>query len=108
MIILASSLISETLENKLKVKVLPLKPFEKLDAPVSCHPDMLICVIDKSVFCYEDYFNENINLFKEVEKHGYKIVKTKHLCERKYPKDIGDYHFIYDDVNNQGTKTTRN
>lgn len=89
MIIVASYLISDKLKKIHNVKVLSLKPYEKLDAPVSSHPDMLICAIDDCVFCYKDYYNINIDTFNSIEKKGYKIIKTDHICNKKYPYDIG-------------------
>ena len=64
MIAVLSELISTNFEKASGIKALPLKPYSKLDLPVSSHADMLLCVIDKNVFCYKDYYNENIDLFK--------------------------------------------
>ena len=54
------------------------------------------------------WINKNVSQ----DENGKTVIKNLNLSQGahfsvdKYPKDIGDYHFIYDDVNNQGTKTT--
>ncbi|MBQ4509861.1 MAG: hypothetical protein II984_03980 [Clostridia bacterium] len=89
MIALISNQISSQFQNATGIKTFPLMPYNKLDLPVSSHADMLICVIDKNVFCYSDYYNESKSIFDEIEKLGYKIIKVNHQCDIKYPHDIG-------------------
>ena len=89
MIALASHQISNIIQEAIGIRVLPLLPYNKLDEPVSSHADMLVCVIDRLVFCYSDYYLENIEIFNEIENRGYKIIKVNHHCGKKYPSDIG-------------------
>ncbi len=89
MIIAVSHQISDKLQNVVDAKVVPLLPYNKLDLPVSSHADMLLCVIDKMVFCYDEYYENNISLFKIIEQTGYDVIKVKHQCNKKYPYDIG-------------------
>ena len=90
MIILVNHLIYDLIKNFFKEEmVYPLLPYSKLDSPVSSHPDTLLCIIDNVVFCYEEYYYENEDLFKDIINLGYEVVKTKHSCDKKYPKDIG-------------------
>ncbi len=89
MIAAVSNLISNQFQYVTGIKVLPLMPYDRLDTPVSSHADMLICVIDKCVFCYGDYYEKNLNTFIEIERLGYRIIKVKRICGEKYPYDIG-------------------
>lgn len=76
--------------NKInKFSVFPILPYDNLDIPVCAHADMLLCVIDNYVFCYDEYYNDNQMLFNEIEKLGYSIIKSKHKCSKQYPYDIG-------------------
>lgn len=89
MIIVVSYRAYEMLQNSIELKVVPLMPYDKLDLPVSSHADMLLCVIDKTVFCYEEYYKNNISLFNIIEQMGYDVIRVKHQCNKKYPHDIG-------------------
>lgn len=88
MIAVLSHLISEQFERCTGIEALPLKPYLRLDVPVSSHADMLLCVIDRNVFCYRDYYLENIGLFNKIEKEGYRIIQIEKECSKKYPNDI--------------------
>lgn len=89
MLLAVSHEASDLLRTLNNYAVLPIKPYSKLDSPVSSHADMLICVIDKTVFCYEEYFNENPDFFAMIKNEGYSIIKSKQNCEKHYPNDIG-------------------
>ena len=84
----ASCYISEKLSEKSGIQVFALKPYSRLDAPVNTHADMLVFIIDKTVFCYDDYYNCNREVFDETLKYGYKIVPIKKECKSKYPDDV--------------------
>ena len=88
MLAILSSEISEIFYEKTKIEVLPLPFYEKLDTPVATHADMLISVIENTLFTYEDYYLKNKKIFKKIEDY-YKVVKVKHKCQNKYPGDIG-------------------
>ncbi len=83
-----SKLISEKFNKVTGIEVLPLEAFCDLDAPVSSHADMLICLIEKTVFCYEKYCLENSLVFDKISSLGYNIVKVKKPCAKEYPHDI--------------------
>ena len=87
MIALINKKVAEIFEKATKIQAIPLEEYKKLDYPVRCHADMLFCVIDNVIFCYEDYYEQNFKDFEAIK--GYKIVKTKHLCSKEYPNDIG-------------------
>ncbi len=89
MIIAVSYQISDKLQSAVDAKVVPLLPYDKLDTPVSSHADMLLCVIENMVFCYEDYYKNNVSLFNEIEQKGYDVIRVNHQCNKKYPYDIG-------------------
>ena len=86
--IFVSELISNEVAKKTNIPVLPLKSFELLDSPVSTHADMLIFVIDKKIFCYEDYYLNNKKIFDDAESEGYEIERLNINCEKNYPKDV--------------------
>lgn len=83
-----SNLISKEFEKATGIKALSLKPYSKLDFPVSTHADMLLCVIENTVFSYEDYYYENIELFTKIKQYGYDIILVEKECSKMYPDDI--------------------
>ena len=83
-----SNLYNEIFETKTGIKSYPIKPYFRLDAPVSSHADMLICVLDKTVFCYKEHYLENESVFNEIISCGYKIVFVEKICQKDYPNDI--------------------
>ena len=80
--------IAELFESKTGMPVIPLKPYNKLDLPVSAHADMLFCVLGDKIFCYEDYVLEN-NLLDELTGSGKSVVFVEKECNPKYPGDVG-------------------
>ena len=71
------------------IEVCPLRPYKKLDLPVSSHADMLINIIEENIFCYEDYYWDNKEIFDIAEKNGYKVIKCTPPVSSQYPHDIG-------------------
>lgn len=69
------------------VEGISLYPYNRLDAPVSCHADMLFCVIGDTVFCYKDYVEE-FDLLNVLENSGKKIIFVKKQCSKNYPDDV--------------------
>lgn len=69
------------------IEVIPLKPYDKLDLPVSAHADMLFCLLDKTVFCYEDYVTEN-NIYEKLIDSGLNVIFVSKHCGKSYPDDI--------------------
>lgn len=98
MIAVLSNLISEQFEKCTGIKSLSLQPYASLDLPVSTHADMLLCVIDKSVFCYETYYQENFDLFKQIESAGYSIIRVERECSKRYPRDIALNVLVIDKI----------
>ena len=88
MIALLSTQVANEFAKKTGIEVLALKEYSRLDTPVSSHADMLICKIENTVFCYEDYYLENRSIFEKIE-NNYKVVKVSKNCSRKYPNDVG-------------------
>ena len=66
MVAVLSSQISESFFEKTNIKTLGLLPYDKLDTPVSSHSDMLLCVIENTVFTYNDYYYNNVELFQKI------------------------------------------
>ena len=69
------------------VETVELLPYDRLDAPVSAHADMLFCVLDNTVFCYFDYV-EKYGLLDILKSNISNIVFVEKTCERKYPFDV--------------------
>lgn len=87
--IFVSNLIAAELSKEISIEVLPLKSYRFLDFPVNTHADMLVFVIDKTIFCYEDYYLENRKIFNVAENEGYEIVFVSKRCGKNYPDDVG-------------------
>ena len=84
MIALLSTQVANEFAKKTGIEVLALKEYRRLDTPVSSHADLLICKIENTVFCYEDYYLENRSIFEKIE-NNYKVVKVSKNCSREYP-----------------------
>ena len=70
---LISKEIARDFELKTGISTIPLSPYDKLDAPVSSHADMLFCILDNTIFCYEDYVKNN-GLLDCLKNTGYNII----------------------------------
>ena len=86
--VLINESIAKAFSSFTNLECVALPPYKRLSAPVACHADMLFCVIDDTMFCYEDYVKES-GLLNELEKSGKRIVYVSNVCEGKYPSDIG-------------------
>ena len=80
--------VAKAFEIKTGIEAIPLKPYNRLDLPISAHADMLFCVLDNMVFCYEDYVIEN-SLLDVLVCSGKTVVNVRKSCSREYPNDIG-------------------
>lgn len=69
-------------------KLIPLPADERLATQVSSHADMLISVIDNTIFCNEDYYKKNISIFKQLKNYGYEINHSTFEISNKYPNDV--------------------
>lgn len=70
------------------VEAISLEPYEMLDNPVSTHADMLIFIMEEKLFCYDDYYKQNGEIFDAVRTLGYEIITVSKKCQREYPNDI--------------------
>ena len=86
MVAVLSSQVSKSFFEKTNINTLSLKPYSLLDTPVSSHADMLLCVIENTVFTYNDYYYNNVELFEKIEEK-YNVIKV-FGCEREYPGDV--------------------
>ncbi len=69
------------------IEAVSLYPYKKLDFPVQCHADMLFCVLDNIIFCYEDYVTE-YDLYDTLAGSGKEVRFVSAVCGSKYPSDI--------------------
>lgn len=84
---LVSCQIAFEFAEKTGIEAIPLKPYKRLDTPVATHADMLFCVLDKTVFCYEDYVIDN-GFESIIRAEGYDLVFVSNKCAPEYPNDI--------------------
>lgn len=87
MVILMSKMIAKKFGHQTGIETISLNEYSKLDSPVNSHADMLLCVIDNTIFCYDEYYKENPDIFAKIKK--YNVLKSSHNCISKYPYDIG-------------------
>ncbi len=59
-----------------------------LPAPVASHPDMLLFIAGRQVFCHADYREIAKAEFEEIAYEGYDILTTDEHIGDKYPLDI--------------------
>ena len=94
MILFISEALPEELENMLcfaaggnseKCSVIRLPRFERYDAPVASHPDMLLFYRYGKIFCPESFYSEN----RELLENGLKSLRNNWGC----PEDKG-LHFV--------------
>jgi len=86
----SSSLPEEMLGSLEKdFRVIPLPPDSTVDAPVSCHPDMICSVMDSTVFFHRSYAEAYPSVISEIQiAGGYRTVLTSEKREKAYPLDI--------------------
>ena len=65
-----------------------MPPYPALQNPVSAHPDMLIFIADKKIFCHADYQSIAKTELDEIADAGYEIVTTKESIGAEYPYDV--------------------
>ena len=80
--------------EKLGFSVCVLPRDERLPKPVRSHADMLVFVMDGTVFTSDTYFYQNQNIFQRIEGYGYKICICNTPISDEYPYDIA-FNAIY-------------
>ena len=83
----APSAVKSSLIN-MGFSLIQMPPSPALQAPVSAHPDMLLFIADKKVFCHSNYQRIAKAEFEEIADAGYEIVTTKENIKSEYPHDI--------------------
>lgn len=68
-----------------KFAVISLLPYNRLAPPVSCHPDMLMFVKDKTLVLHSGYYEENKELFLPFSEH---LILSHEDMGCRYPGDI--------------------
>ena len=68
--------------------LIQMPPFPALQTPVSAHPDMLLFIADKKVFCHADYQKIAKAALDEIADVGYEIITTKENIGAEYPHDV--------------------
>lgn len=70
-------------------EIIKLPPFDRLQPPVSAHPDMLLHVARGRLICHKDYFvTARKELTRAAEQSGLSIVLTYERVDKEYPNDI--------------------
>lgn len=80
--------VARVLEKHRLVQPLSLMPYSSLDTPVNSHADMLVFIMERKIFTYKDYYEQNKAVFDEAIKEGYELVLVSKICDREYPNDI--------------------
>lgn len=88
-------IVGETVDNAIlqKTERLGFKPLllpsdERLPYPTRAHADMLLFLIEKTVFCNEEYYKKHSSLFLTIKKYGYDVVPCKFEVTSEYPHDV--------------------
>ena len=68
--------------------LIQMPPHPALPAPVSTHPDMLLFIAGRQVFCHADYNEIAKAEFEEIADAGYEIVTTTEAIGANYPTDV--------------------
>ncbi len=70
-------------------KIIKLPPFNRLQKPVSAHPDMLLFPTESGIITSAEYFEENKSLLEELsDVSGRKIVLDGGEIAPIYPQDV--------------------
>ena len=85
--VLISREIAAQFSSATGIEAVSLPPYNKLDLPVQCHADMLFCVLDNKIFCYEEYVHL-YDLLPTLAGQGYEVNFVEKGCDTKYPDDI--------------------
>ena len=82
-----SSLTPDSIKRELEKEFVlcPLPSFEKLAAPVSCHPDMLIFKSGEHIIIHSDYYAKNPDIFA---RHESRIILSSEAIGNRYPNDV--------------------
>ena len=68
--------------------LIELPVWDRLQAPVSAHPDMLLFISGKKILTHADYYRLASDAFKEMKELGYEIITSKEDISCDYPHDI--------------------
>ena len=74
--------------TQMGLSLIQMPPHPALPAPVAAHPDMLLFIADRKVFCHADYKKIAKTEFEEIAAAGYEIVTTNECIGCEYPRDI--------------------
>ena len=91
MLAIVDSRISPEIEASLSPyadEIIKLPPYERLAAPVSAHPDMLIFVYGKRIFTWQEYLAQSTSVFARLEAFGYMTECIEERASEKYPYDV--------------------
>ena len=74
------------IQHGFEVIILPADT--RLAPPVSSHADMLLFRLDNRVFCNEEYYRQNTDVFSRIEEYGYVIEHSDFYVSSEYPNDV--------------------
>ena len=72
--------------NNFRITSLPAD--KRLAPQVESHADMLISVLDNTIFCNEEYYKSNIKIFDLLTAYGYQINASNFSVSTLYPCDV--------------------
>ena len=79
--------VKESLRDK-GFTLIEMPEWERLQTPVSAHPDMLMFIAGDKIITHTDYFNEAKKQFEAISGCGYEIITSDEPVSEKYPNDI--------------------
>lgn len=68
--------------------VISLPADKRLAPQVESHADMLISVLDDTVFCNEEYYKSHKETFEMLTEYGYQIDTSEFTVSDRYPCDV--------------------
>lgn len=68
--------------------VIEMPSWDKLQVPVSAHPDMLMFITGDTIITHTDYYKKAKTVFRLIISLGYKVILSDESISEKYPDDI--------------------
>lgn len=74
--------------SSLGFDLIEMPSFDKLQSPVSAHPDMLMFFAGKRLITHGEYFDVAKEQFNAILSQGYEAILSTEQIHKDYPKDI--------------------
>ena len=74
--------------QSLDFELILMPPWNRLSAPVSSHPDMLLFITGDTVICHAGYYAVARDPVERILSVGYRLILSDENCSTEYPHDI--------------------